>query len=274
MLAPLAAIVLAMPTAAITPQGAAAINARIAALQGRSYSNAVLRLYQKRLLFMLPLIRDGEDINTTKGNDNGSTALHTACGIGDAELVEVLLACGADPSIKTAKGASTELCIGCDPGGRIRKLLRNPKAAKLLAVDAAAGAETTSAAPAGAADCAPADVSGRTVTIIRTAEQSATSDEGLNVWKPSEDKSPRVFKFKQGNSCKPLTGSQAPGPGYGNRATYKKTGPNTATIVDEEWESSTTYTLKFTSPTSGNVTESGEGEGLEWRARGATFVIR
>ena len=118
----------------------------------------------------------------------------------------------------------------------------------------------------------PESVSGRTVILIRTAEE--TCYEGSNVWKPSENKSPRVFRFKHGNSYKPLTGSEDPGPGYLNRVTYTKTGPDTAIIKDAEWEGCSDYTLKFTSPTSGNVSESGGAEGMEWKARGATFIIR
>ena len=272
MLAPLAAIALVLPAAAMTPQGAAALNARIAALQGRSYGDAVLRLYQKRLLYVLPLIRDGEDINTTKGNENGSTALHYACGIGDAELVEVLLACGADPSIKTAKGASTELCIGSDPGGKIRKLLRNPKKAALPAAEAAA-LQSAAPAPANTADLAPADVSGRTVKIQRSMEMEAFEDEGWE-WNPSQDSSTVTLKFTQGNTYVPLQGKDAPGKGYGNKVTYEKTGPATATIVVATWEQVVTYTLEFTSQKGGNVTTDAHCEGTVWKARDATFTIR
>ena len=260
------AAVACMPAAAESPQ-AAAINARIAELQSRSYSDAVLKLYQKRLLYVLPLIRDGEDINTTKGNENGSTALHYACGIGDAELVEVLLACGADPSIKTAKGASTELCIGSDPGGRIRKLLRNPKKAALPA------AEAPAPAPANTADLAPADVSGRTVKILRSMEMEAFEDEGWE-WKPSQDAATVTLKFTQGNTYAPMQGKAAPGKGYGNKVTYEKTGPATATIVVATWEQVVTYTLEFTSKKGGNVTTDAHCEGTVWKARDATFTIR
>ncbi len=262
-------------SAAATPQSgaAAAINACIASLQARSYDDGVLRLYQTRLLAMLPLIRDGENVNTTKGNESGSTALHYACGLGDAELVEVLLACGADPSIKTAKGASTELCIGSDPGGKIRKLLRNPKKAVLPAVDTAAPAPVSATAHTATADWAPADVSNRTVKILRSMELEAFRDEGWE-WKPSEDASPVTLKFQQGNTYVPLQGKDAPGKGYGNKVTYKKTGPATATITVATWEQEVTYTLEFTSKKGGNVTTDAHCEGTEWKARDATFTIR
>ena len=262
----------ALPAAG-SSQKAAAINARIAELQSRSYDDAVLKLYQKRLLIMLPMIRDGENVNTTKGNENGSTALHYACGIGDAELVEVLLACGADPSIKTAKGASTELCIGSDPGGKIRKLLRNPKKAALPAADAAAPEPQAAPAPANTADFAPQDVSGRTVKIMRSMELESYRDEGWE-WKPAQDASPVTLKFEQGNSYVPLKGADAPGKGYGNKVTYQKTGPATATITVDTWEQSVTYTLVFTSKKGGSVTTDAHCEGTEWKARDATFTIR
>lgn len=268
-----AALVAVLPACAVTPQGAAAINERIDALRGRSYDDAVLRLYQNRLLTMLPLIRDGENVNTTKGNESGSTALHYACGLGDAELVEVLLACGADPSIKTAKGASTELCIGSDPGGRIRKLLSNPKKAVLPAVDTAAPAPVPAPAHTATADWAPADVSNRTVKIQRSMELEAFRDEGWE-WKPSQDASPVTLKFQQGNTYVPLQGKDAPGKGYGNQVTYKKTGPATATITVATWEQEVTYTLEFTSKKGGNVTTDAHCEGTEWKARDATFIIR
>ena len=261
-------------TTASSSQRAAAINARIAELQSRSYDDAVLKLYQKRLLMMLPMIRDGEDINTTKGNESGSTALHYACGIGDAELVAVLLACGADPSIKTAKGASTELCIGSDPGGRIRKLLHNPKKPALPAADATElEPQPAAPAPANTADLAPADVSGRTVKIMRSMEMEAFEDEGWE-WKPSQDASTVTLKFAQGNTYAPFQGKEAPGKGYGNKVTYEKTGPATATIVVATWEQVVTYTLEFTSRKGGNVTTDAHCEGTVWKAREATFSIR
>lgn len=99
-------------------------DAAIARLNATTYKDAYLKSLQKRLLTILPAIRDGADINTVIPNANGTTALHNACGLGDAELVKLLLEHGADTTRKTAKGASVADCVGNDKGGAVSKLLR------------------------------------------------------------------------------------------------------------------------------------------------------
>ena len=55
---------------------------------------------------------------------------------------------------------------------------------------------------------------------------------------------------------------------------YKKTGIATAEIVEPGYEWETTYTLTFDSATTGTVTTSGGGEGMEWKASGIRFTIK
>lgn len=101
-------------TPATTTASADVWNAAIDRLRATTYKDAYKESLQKRLLTILPAIRDGADINTVIPNANGTTALHNACGLGDYELVKLLLEQGADATLKTAKGASAADCIGND----------------------------------------------------------------------------------------------------------------------------------------------------------------
>lgn len=105
--------------------------ALIEQLKNTKYSNAVLKLYQRRLLAVLPLIAEGADVNTNIDTiipkSNGTTALHNACGLGHYDIIQWLLEHGADTNIRTTSGASVETCIGNDPKGNIRKLIRSYK---------------------------------------------------------------------------------------------------------------------------------------------------
>lgn len=100
----------------------------IQALQAKEYSTEVEKLYQKRLLNILPRIAAGEDVNTILENANGTTALHNACGLGEFDIVIWLIQHGADINIKTAKGASVADCIGNDPNDNIRSVIMSLEA--------------------------------------------------------------------------------------------------------------------------------------------------
>ncbi len=106
------------------PEQMRQLGALISSLEATEYGNATLKLYKKRLLTILPRIRNGESVNTVIDNANGTTAIHNAAGLGHYEIVEWLIKNGADCSIPTAKGASVEDCIGKDPGNKIRNLIR------------------------------------------------------------------------------------------------------------------------------------------------------
>lgn len=81
-------------------------------LEARTYNTAVERLYQKRLLTILPQIMEGGDVNNVLSDANGTTALHNACGLSHVEIVQWLVDHGADVHAKTAKGARPEDCVG------------------------------------------------------------------------------------------------------------------------------------------------------------------
>ncbi len=96
------------------------IIARIQAMKATS-SN---KLYRTRLLTLLPMIMNGEDVNLTLTETKGNTALHYACGLGDVELVTWLLENGADPNKLTDKGMSPYKCAGGKQVKTIQNLLK------------------------------------------------------------------------------------------------------------------------------------------------------
>ncbi len=95
---------------------------RMAALRCRDVTSA---LYQKRLLALLPLVRDGSDVNLTLPETKGNTALHYSCAIGNLGITEWLVNHGADVNAVTDKGATPLDCVGSDNGKRIRALLKS-----------------------------------------------------------------------------------------------------------------------------------------------------
>lgn len=96
-------------------------------LENRTYKSAVERLYQKRLLTILPQIMEGAPVDSVIANANGTTALHNACGLSHVELVQWLVEHGANVYAKTAKGAGVEDCVGGPNAAAIRAILRKAK---------------------------------------------------------------------------------------------------------------------------------------------------
>ena len=72
------------------------------------------KLYQKRLLTLLPLIRNGADVNVTLPETKGNTALHYSCAIGSLSITKWLLEHGANPGAVTDKGKTPLQCVGSD----------------------------------------------------------------------------------------------------------------------------------------------------------------
>ncbi len=99
-------------------------------LENRKYKTAVERLYQKRLLTVLPQIMEGAPIDTIIPHANGTTALHNACGLSHVEIVRWLVEHGADLSAKTAKGASVDDCVGGPNAKTIRNILQKARRSK------------------------------------------------------------------------------------------------------------------------------------------------
>lgn len=96
-------------------------------LEKTTYKTAVERLYQKRLLTLLPQIAEGASTETVLPNANNSTALHYACGLSHVEIVRWLVEHGADLNARTAKGASVETCVGGPNAKAIRDILKKAK---------------------------------------------------------------------------------------------------------------------------------------------------
>ncbi len=94
--------------------------ARMRALRCKHASSA---LYQRRLLTLLPMIRNGADINITLQETKGNTALHYSCAIGSWSITQWLVNHGADVNAVTDAGATPLDCVGSDNGVRIRALL-------------------------------------------------------------------------------------------------------------------------------------------------------
>lgn len=99
-------------------------------LENRKYKTAVERLYQKRLLTVLPQIMEGAPIDTIIPHANGTTALHNACGLSHVEIVRWLVEHGADLSAKTAKGAGVNDCVGGPNAKTIRNILQKARRSK------------------------------------------------------------------------------------------------------------------------------------------------
>lgn len=96
-------------------------------LEKKQYQTAVERLYQKRLLTVLPQIMEGAPIDSIIANANGTTALHNACGLSHVEIVQWLVDHGANLNAKTAKGASVDACVGGKNAKAIRAILNQAR---------------------------------------------------------------------------------------------------------------------------------------------------
>ena len=92
-------------------------------LRAASMKDDSSRLYQKRLLTLLPMIRDGENVNLTLPETKGNTALHYAVALGSVEITGWLLKHGAKPYAFTDKGASVLQCVGAKNGPAIRNMI-------------------------------------------------------------------------------------------------------------------------------------------------------
>lgn len=96
----------------------------IAALEAQKYPTAMERRYQQRLLALLQRIAAGEPTSITDAEGKGSTALHCACELSHAELVQWLVNHGADVNARTASGASVHDCVCGKNAKEIRIILR------------------------------------------------------------------------------------------------------------------------------------------------------
>lgn len=83
-------------------------------------------LFRRRLLKLLPLIAAGESPDYILPGSKGNTALHYACAIGDVELVTDLLKRGANPHLRTHRGATPTDCASGPRRKEIQHLLAQP----------------------------------------------------------------------------------------------------------------------------------------------------
>lgn len=97
-------------------------------LEQTRYRTATEKLYQKRLVSMLPTIMMLHDASWTSPDYKGNTALHYACSLGHIELVRWLVAHGADLESRTDKGAHINACIGGKNSASIKKILQEARA--------------------------------------------------------------------------------------------------------------------------------------------------
>lgn len=100
------------------------LNDCLIAVQNMRTYNDTQRLYCKRLNTLLPYIIQGSDPNITLPETKGNTALHYACGLGYYDLVQLLLEAGANPRLRTHKGASPADCASGPNAAGIKALLR------------------------------------------------------------------------------------------------------------------------------------------------------
>ena len=95
--------------------------ARMAALKCKHATSA---LYQKRLLTLLPMIRNGAHVDITLPETKGNTALHYSCAIGSLSITRWLLEHGANANAVTNAGATPMMCVGSDNRAAIIQALK------------------------------------------------------------------------------------------------------------------------------------------------------
>ncbi len=87
------------------------------------YHSTTDKLYQKRLISLLPLVMVMHDASYTTPDFKGNTALHYACALSHTNLVRWLVNHGADLEALTEKGASIDACISGINAQSIRDIL-------------------------------------------------------------------------------------------------------------------------------------------------------
>lgn len=105
-------------------------------------------LFRRRLLKLLPLIAGGEPADILLPSSKGNTALHYACAIGDVQLVTDLLQHGANPRIRTHRGASPADCASGPHRKQIQQLLAQAPSREAAPAREATPARQETPAPA------------------------------------------------------------------------------------------------------------------------------
>lgn len=100
------------------------LQAILSEIEQASYRSATDKLYQKRLVSLLPMVMMMHDASYTNPDYKGNTALHYACGLSHVKLVQWLVEHGADLEARTDKGASIDACIGGKNAKKIKGILQ------------------------------------------------------------------------------------------------------------------------------------------------------
>lgn len=100
------------------------LQAILSEIENANYRSATDKLYQKRLVSLLPMVMMTHNGSFTNPDYKGNTALHYACGLSHVELVQWLVEHGADLEARTDNGASIDACISGRNAEQIRAILR------------------------------------------------------------------------------------------------------------------------------------------------------
>lgn len=125
-------------------------------------------------------------------------------------------------------------------------------------------------------DFAPVSVKGKTIVFDQRNVLSRSGDDGgaRTAWK-ADSNGIKSISFKKGNSFAKKPDHPEELPSYWrDKVSYTKTGPNTATVKVDYFESEAIYTMTFTSASSGTLFVSLSGEAMVDEWKGGTFTIK
>lgn len=145
----------------------------LAALEERKFSSATDKLYQKRLLLLLPLIMESGNPSVTTPETKGNTALHYACALSHVQLAQWLVDHGADLEARTDKGATVDACVSGKNAKLIRTILQNGRAAGNKRPAAGAAGE-----PYSYVDAAGAELSARSLESLFASDGQMLMQQG------------------------------------------------------------------------------------------------
>lgn len=107
----------------IAPEAKAETDTLIARLKQEKMTDRFQELYRDRVIELLLRIADNQGVNIAADEASGSTCLHYACALGNAEIVHWLIAHGADVQVKNSRGLTPADCINGTLAPLIREML-------------------------------------------------------------------------------------------------------------------------------------------------------
>ncbi len=138
-----------------------------------------------------------------------------------------------------------------------------------LCVSCTAGKAVSAAAPAAVAQAnlAPSSAANKTFTIMYTAGICQKRCKGTGeAWQTKI--CPMVDPIETYRAADFAAGDPD------NSFSYTKTGPNTARIIIGDCEGGSSYSLTFTTATSGTLSFSGDNGEEEWQGRNTPFTLK